>query len=422
MIMEAEVIKRRLVRELRGRYGVESSPVRLVFAPYRICPLGAHIDHQLGSVTAMAVDRGVLLAYAPLLAREVRLTSLEFPGEVRFDLEIPGAPQAGDWGNYARGAGQALAQSGYALRRGLVGIVTGPWSEGGLGSSAAVGVAYLLALEDVNTLSVEVEKNILLDQGIENGYLGLQSGILDQSGILLSRRDHLTYINCATTRHQLIPAAHSTPPWSLVLAFSGLKKALVGTDYNRRVAECRAAARILLDAAGRADEAPLLGRVHPREYTEHQDRLTEPLSRRAAHFFSEVERVHRGAEAWRQGNLREFGRLMTASGESSIRNYECGCPPLVDLYRILIQCDGIYGARFSGAGFRGCCIGLVARAHAAEAAAAIERAYAECQPHLAAEAFVVVCHSDDGARFLDASCAASESEDRRDAADATRQD
>jgi len=353
---------------------------------------------------------------------EVRLTSLDFPGEVRFDLESPGAPTEGNWGNYARGAARALAQSGYALRQGLVGVITGPSSEGGLSSSAAVGVAYLLALEDVNRLSVPVELNILLDQAIENAYLGLHNGILDQSGILLSRSNCLTFIDCATTKHQLIPAAHAMPPWSIVLAFSGLRKALVGTDYNRRVAECQAAARILLEAAGRAGETPWLGRVHQREYAQHKGRLPDPLGRRAAHFFSEVARVHRGVEAWRQGNLREFGRLMTASGESSIRNYECGCPPLVDLYRILTRCQGIYGARFSGAGFRGCCIGLAARAHAAEAAEAIQRAYAECQPHLAAEASVVVCHSDDGARFLDAACAPSDSEDRRDAANSTRQD
>lgn len=418
--MKAEGSQRSLARELRGRYGVKSSAVRFVFAPYRICPLGAHIDHQLGPVTAMAVQEGVLLAYAPLPVREVRLTSLEFPGEVRFSLEVPGPAQPGDWGNYARGAVQALAQSGYALRRGLAGVVTGPWSEGGLSSSAAAGIAYLLALEDVNTLSVSADQNILLDQAIENGYLGLHNGILDPSGILLSRRDHLTYIDCATAGYRLIPAADSTPPWSVVLAFSGIRQALLGTDYNRRVAECRAAARILLDAAGRAEETPLLGRLQPREYTEHEGRLPEGLRRRAAHFFSEVERVHRGVEAWRQGDLREFGLLMTRSGESSIRNYECGCPPLVDLHRILIRCEGIYGARFSGAGFRGCCIGLVARSHATEAAQAVQRAYAGCQPHLAAEASVVVCHSDDGARFLDAAWASSDSEDRPDAANSTR--
>jgi galactokinase len=91
---------------------------------------------------------------------------------------------------------------------------------------------------------------------------------------------------------------------------------------------------------------------------------------------------------------------MSASGESSIRNYECGCPPLIDLYQIMVRRPGVYGARFSGAGFRGCCIGLVESARAAEAAEAIQGAYREHRPELAANASVVVCHSGDGARFL----------------------
>jgi galacturonokinase len=330
------------------------------------------------------------------------LASLEFPGEVRFELDAPGAPQAGDWGNYARGAAQALARGGYALKRGLVGVITGPWSEGGLGSSAAVGVAYLLALEEANGLSVAAEENIILDQGIENGYLGLRNGILDQSGIVLSRVKHLTYIDCLTAAHELVPAGPGMPPWSVVLAFSGLKQALVGTDYNRRVAECQAAARILLEAAGRPEEAALLGRVRAGEYEGHKHQLPEPLRRRAAHFFSEVERVHQGVEAWRQGDLREFGRLMSASGDSSIGNYECGCPPLIELYQIMVRCPGVYGARFSGAGFRGCCLGLVESARAAAAAETIQRAYRERRPDLAAGAAVVVCHSGDGARFTGA--------------------
>jgi galactokinase len=93
---------------------------------------------------------------------------------------------------------------------------------------------------------------------------------------------------------------------------------------------------------------------------------------------------------------------MTASGESSINNYECGCAPLIDLYRILVRCDGVYGARFSGAGFRGCCVGLVDRAQAAQVAEAVRRAYADRQPDLATNAFVAICEPDDGARFLEA--------------------
>jgi galactokinase len=398
--MELEVTQQHLRCELTARYGVAPASARVVFAPYRICPLGAHIDHQLGPVTAMAIDRGVLLAYASSTAREVRLGSMEFAGEVRFDLDRPGAPQPRDWGNYARGAVQALRRAGLPLSRGLVGVMTGPWSESGLSSSAAVGVACLLALEDVNALRVAAGENILLDQAIENDYLGLKNGVLDQSGILLSRKDYLTLVDCATNRHELVPPAQQAGTWSIVLAFSGLKQALTGTDYNRRVAECAAAARILLDAAGRLEANALLGCVRESEYAEHKNRLPHPLDRRAEHFFSEVERVRQGVLAWSKGDLPWFGRLMAESGESSIRNYQCGSPPLVDLYELLVRCPGVYGARFSGAGFRGCCVALVSKAAAQQIAEAIVPAYARRQPDLAVQASVEICRSDDGARFL----------------------
>jgi galacturonokinase len=396
--MTTELNQERLLHELRRRYGAEPASVQFVFAPYRICPLGAHIDHQLGTVTALAIDRGVLLAYAPAADREVRLSSLEYPGEVHFPLEDPGAPQCGDWGNFARGAVHALTRAGYPLRQGMTGVLTGPWSEGGLSSSAAVGVACLLALEDVNALTVTAEENIRLDQAIENDYLGLHNGILDQSGILLSRKDHLTLMDCATGRHRLIPAGSSSPPWSVLLAFSGLRQALTGTDYNRRVTECAEAARILLAAAGRTGKTPMLGHVSEHEYAAHQEQLPEPLNRRAEHFFTETARVRAGVKAWQRGDLREFGRLMTASGESSIRNYECGCPPLIELHEILVRCPGIYGARFSGAGFRGCCIALVEEAAATQAATEVAHAYANRQPELAANAAMFIVHSDNGAR------------------------
>jgi len=398
--MGSESNQELLRQELRRRYGVEPTSVQFVFAPYRICPLGAHIDHQLGQVTALAIDRGVLLAYVPTAHREVRLGSLEYSGEIRFPLDQPGAPQRGDWGNYARGAVHALTRADHELQRGITGVISGPWSEGGLSSSAAVGVAYLLALEDVNELNVTSAQNIRLDQAIENDYLGLRNGILDQSGILLSRKDNLTLMDCATGSHRLIPAGAPANSWSILLAFSGLKQALIGTDYNRRVAECAEAARILFAATGRMVENPVLSYVSECEYAEQKQSLPTPLDRRAEHFFSETARVRDGVNAWQRGDLREFGRLMTASGKSSIRNYECGSPPLIELYEILVRCPGVYGARFSGAGFRGCCIALVARSAAADVAKQITQNYAERQPELAANAEVAVVHSDDGAREI----------------------
>jgi galacturonokinase len=267
-------------------------------------------------------------------------------------------------------------------------------------SSAAVGVAFLLAFEDANRLAVNPAENIALDLAIENGYLGLRNGILDQAAVLLSRRGHLTRIDCATSEHELIPAPPSMPPFRILLAFSGLKKALVGTDYNRRVDECAEAARALLGAAGRPGQPALLGTVRPEEYQAFRSRLSGAPARRAAHFFGEVERVERGVAAWRAGGLAEFGRLMTASGESSVHNYECGSPPLIDLFESLAATEGVVGARFSGAGFRGCCVALVRPEAAGDAGDRVLAGYRHRHPALAEGASVVLCDPDDGAAIL----------------------
>ncbi len=397
--MKNETTARTLREKLVERYGVPASRVRVVRAPYRICPLGAHIDHQLGPVTAMAIDQAVQVAFAPTDSKEMRLCSLDYPGEARFSLDNVPDKQPGDWGNFARGAVQALGQD-HSLATGICGVTAGPFSAGGLSSSAAVSVALLLALEHANNVQVSKETNILLGQAIENEYLGLRSGILDQSAILLSKRDHLTIIDCESLQHELIPSHPTMPSYSILIAFSGLKKALVGTDYNRRVAECAEAATVLLHAVGRDSEKPVLRSVNTGEFDAHKHLLRGESARRAAHFFSEADRVREGAEAWRQGDLATVGHLMTASGESSIHNYECGSPPLVDLYEILVKTDGVYGARFSGAGFRGCCVALVEEATATEAAEHVRRSYVGRYPDLAEDAITVLCQSDDGARIL----------------------
>lgn len=388
-----------LRQEVVARFGVPPDAVRVVRAPYRICPLGAHIDHQLGPVTAMAIDQCVLLAYAPTDSGRVRVGSLDFAGAVEFALDAVPPRQAEDWGNYPRGAALALRRE-HRLETGIVGITTGKLHGGGVSSSAAVGVAFLLALEDVNGLDLPAAANIELDREIENGYLGLRNGILDQAAVLLSRRGCLTRIDCRTSRHELIPAPASMPPSKILLAFSGLKRALVGTDYNRRVDECAEAARTLLAAVGREDCAPVLGNVTAEEYAACRHRLQGAPARRAAHFFAEVDRVARGVAAWKVGDLAAFGTLMTASGESSIVNYECGSPPLIDLYRILVDTPGVYGARFSGAGFRGCCAALVRPDQAEQASAHVAEAYARLHPDLAPAASVVLCEADDGAAIL----------------------
>ncbi|MFO0952375.1 MAG: hypothetical protein U0835_14750 [Isosphaeraceae bacterium] len=269
-------------------------------------------------------------------------------------------------------------------------------------------MALLMAFERANGLDVSAEENVTLGREVENDYLGLRSGILDQAAILHSRRDALTLIDCATGGHERLAAPRTMPRFTTVLAFSGLRQALVGTDYNRRVDECAEAACVLLAAAGRPDQRTLLGNVQAAEYQEFKHLLKDAPARRAAHFFGEVDRVRQGVDAWKSGDLARFGGLMTASGASSIELYECGSPPLIDLYHLLVGSDGVLGARFSGAGFRGCCVALASPDAAEEVAAGAGRVR-PATPGPGGQRPVVLCSSDDGAEGPDMSSEVSSS-------------
>lgn len=381
-------------------FGATIDQVAVVRAPYRICPLGAHIDHQSGTVTAMALDQSVHVAFVPSLSGEVVLHSLDFPGETRFSIDAVPPPRRDDWGNYARGAVQALQQR-YHLRTGIFGVTAGRLDGGGLSSSAAIGVALLLALQQANGLKTSPEENIDLDQAIENGYLGLRNGILDQAAILLSRRDHLTWIDCLTRSYRHLPPPDNAAGFEILIVFSGVKQALVATDYNLRVQECATAAEKLLAAAGRPDAPRVLRSVTPEQYDACKHVLKDVEARRARHFFGEMERVRQGCQAWTAGDWPLFGHWMNQSGSSSIEDYQCGCPPLIDLYQILRDTPGVLGVRFSGAGFRGCCVALVQPQTGQGIAQSVLDRYRQQHPDLADAAYSLVCQTADGAAVID---------------------
>ncbi len=384
--------------EVSAWAGVPVDSVRIVRSPYRACPLGAHVDHQMGAVTGFALDRAVMLAFAPREDGIVEVRSRQFAGTVRAGTREPATPAAGEWGDYARGA--VLALEG-RLRWGMTAVVDGFDDVGGLSSSAAVGIAYLLALEAANGLVLSTRENIELDRVIENDYIGLSNGILDQSMILLSRPDHLTHLDCRSGESELVPCGAGEGV-SIGVLFSGLRTPLAQTDYNLRVGECRAAAEGLLRAADLPVPEPVLLRDVPAEtHARHRAALPARLRRRADHFFGEQERVALGVGLWRQGDMAEFGRLVTESGQSSIDNYECGNPYLCTAYEVLRDCPGVYGARFSGAGFRGCCIALVRPGMAQTVAGTALDAYVKAHPDMAGDAGFYWCSLGDGAGVLD---------------------
>jgi galactokinase len=397
-----ELLVEQLKAHLRAQTGCRDDDIRVVRSPLRVCPLGAHVDHQDGLVTGMALDQVIYLAFVPRVDGRVRVTSLNFRGVADFHLGAipPKVPR--DWGNYARGAALALVQA-HGIRIGLDAVVIGTMPIGGLSSSAAVGVAYLLALESANELLLSPEENIELDRFVENAYLGVRNGVLDQSMILLSDRDCLTFLDCRTMEVERIPTAASRDEYEILVVYSGIRKALVGTDYNSRVAECQEAAQLLLRWSGQpaVNGDSRLRLVDPDVYASLADRLPTPLDRRARHFFTELQRVRQGVEAWRLGDIGRVGELMRASGASSVHNYESGSPHLTSLYEILCECPGVYGARFSGGGFRGSCIALSRPDFRDEIEEFVSHRYLAVHPDVADYYSIHFCQTSEAARLVE---------------------
>ena len=375
-----------------------SDPADVAFCPYRICPVGAHVDHQLGKVTGLALDCGIRIAYHPKQNGVVELASLQFGKRAQFHVASTPETKQGDWADYLRGVTIQLGMK-YKLRVGLAGVIEGSLPIGGLSSSAAVTIAFLTALAKVNDIQLSDEELIQFAKIAENKYVGVSCGTLDQSCEVYCRKNQLLYLDTKDGSYELIPQAPAMKPYRIVIFFSGLERALASSKYNTRVDECRAAAYALLAYAGldygKVTETAM--RQVPAEVFERYGaRLPEPWLRRAKHYFTEFARVEQGAEAWRKGDIEEFGRISFASGLSSIENWETGSPELKELYRIMTQTDGIYGGRFSGAGFKGCCMALVAPAFVESVSQRVTAEYLKAFPTLEGKFSVHVCDSADG--------------------------
>ena len=374
------------------------SPDAVAFCPYRICPIGAHSDHQHGKITGLAIDKGISFAYHPKRNGVVELASLQFDKRAQFHIRgVPERRQM-DWADYLRGATLELSQR-YTLSTGLCGVIEGSLPIGGLSSSAAVTIVFLSALCKVNGITLEPVEMITMAMAAENNYVGVSCGKLDQSCEIYSRKDHLLYLDTLDDSYELIQTPASMPPYEIAIFFSGVERTLAGSKFNMRVDECRSAAYALKALSGM--EYGKFAETHLREvprsvYDEYKDRLPDTWRRRAEHWYTEFDRVEKGAEAWRRGDLKEYGRLSFESGRSSIYNWETGSPELKALYEIMEHTDGIYGGRFSGAGFKGCCMALIDPAFRGSILEKVEKEYLAQFPELKGHYGAFICHSSDG--------------------------
>ena len=233
-------VKEKLIKGLKETYpDVKEDDVLFSFCPYRVCPVGAHIDHQKGNVTGFAINYGITIGYVPTNSHLIEATSLNFDGLMSGSvINIPN--KQNDWADYLRGTIKILHDK-YNINKGVYALIDGSLPIGGISSSAAVIISFMNALCKVNGISLTKEEMIKLSQEVENKYVGVNSGTLDQSCELLSEKDKLLYLDTSTGNYKLIPKNEKMKPYKIAIIFSGVKRTLVGSAYNTRVDELKSA-------------------------------------------------------------------------------------------------------------------------------------------------------------------------------------
>lgn len=373
-----------------------------IFCPYRVCPLGAHVDHQLGKVTGFAIDKGITIEYCPTEDGTVEAVSLNMPEKKSFNV-FKVKSKCGDWADHLRGVIRILNSQSYTMTRGVKCLIKGDLPIGGLSSSASVIIGFMMTICRVNDIHLTPAEIIRLAQMVENVYVGVGCGTLDQSCEVYSKKDNLLYLDTKDGSYQLLEPHKNMAEYEIGIFFSGVPRSLAGTAYNMRTDECRAAAYYIKAITGQKYgkfNETYLRDIKQSDFEKYSGVLPATWRRRAEHFFSEQHRVEIGAEFWQKGDLISFGKTINESGFSSIYNYETGSPELKALYEAMLKTDGIYGGRFSGAGFKGCCMALVDPKYKEEITKSITEQYLKQFPELKNSFSVHYCRTADGVNCL----------------------
>ncbi|MBR0365606.1 MAG: GHMP kinase, partial [Clostridia bacterium] len=303
--------------------------------------------------------------------------------------------------DHLRGVLRILHSECYTMVRGVKCLRQGDLPIGGLSSSASVIIGFMLTICKVNNIGLAPEEIIRLAQKVENEYVGVSCGTLDQSCEVYSKKNHLLYLDTLDGSYKLLAQHKDMPDYEIGIFFSGVPRSLAGTKFNMRVDECRAAAYYITAAMGKSygkfRETYLRG-VPIEDFEKHKDKLPATWRSRAEHYYSEQWRVELGAEFWQKGDLVSFGKTVNESGFSSIYNYDTGSPELKALYEAMLKTDGIYGGRFSGAGFKGCCMALVDPKYKESITKSITEQYLAQFPELKNAFSVHYCKTADGVK------------------------
>lgn len=324
------------------------------FAPGRVNLIGEHIDYNGGLVMPCAITAGTWLLLAPNTGGIIRFASANFDEYAEIPLQANYMKTGKEWFNYPLGIINELQNEDWQCP-GLDLLYFGNIPIGsGLSSSASIEVLTAYALSDFFQLGLDKLSIVQLCKRVENDFIGLNSGIMDQFAVAFGEQGKAILLNCDTLKHKMIDC--DLGDYSLAIVNTNKHRELADSKYNERVEECQQA----LTALRQEININYLCDLNGEKFALHDHLIEdETILKRATHVVKENDRVQAAAKALNEGNLVEFGRLMYASHQSLKDLYEVSGEELDTIVDFCANYADVIGARMTGAGFGGCAIALL---------------------------------------------------------------
>jgi galactokinase len=335
------------VRAYRDRFGC--APRFAATAPGRVELMGNHTDYNGGLVLTATLDKSTVMVGSPTGDDTITLVALDLCRTATTSVSQIVRDPANTWADYVYGVVDQLRKIGMPVL-GFRAVIHSDVPIGaGLSSSAALEVAAAYFLKEAFAFAMAPWDVARLCRRAENEYVGVACGILDQFSAVFGEPDSLLFLDCLTLQHDVVKIVAGDI--AIVVCDSGVKHALTGGHYNRRRAECMAAAAHF--------GQDLLRNVPWEEFVARETELPPDLARRARHVLAESHRVAAMGEAVRTADVDRLRALLSEAHASCRDLFENSTPEIDSLVETASAIDGCLGAKLTGGGWGGCTVNLV---------------------------------------------------------------
>ena len=333
------------------------STVKGYFAPGRVNLIGGHVDYHGGFVLPCAINYGTYMIMAKRNDQMIKGYSMNFEaqGIITGNLDILKRDLSDDWFSYVKGIIKILKDKGHEINEGFNLLLNGNIPNGaGLSSSASLEIVLLEGLNDLFDLGLTTKEMVLIAQAVENDYIGVNCGIMDQYAVAFGKNDHAILLDCEKVEHEYVPLHLKNN--KIMIVNSNKQRKLSESKYNERRTESTGALEIVLENSNKG----IINQLTLDDFEASKELIkNETNQKRAKHVITENLRTEKAHDALIRDDLVEFGKCISGSHKSLKEDYEVSCDELDYIAEYLQGSEGVLGARMTGAGFGGCVVSII---------------------------------------------------------------